>query len=244
MNGKVFGALVAGAVLALSAGAARAADEGGQGLLSQVLRRKRQGTYRYVRRQQGRGAEVREGLHRRRRCVDHRRRSEEAEALIVPAPPGDARRRRRRRCPSESASGRATSAIWSTRVRRSIGWRSSPRTSWPSAAARGRCCCGSAPTIRWSCTASACRSPATEPLDPDHLERLRALADEVEPRFVTDHLAWTSWRGRESHDLLPVAYTEAVLAHVARRVDAVQERWAGASTSRIPPSTSPSPATR
>ncbi|HSP97874.1 MAG TPA: DUF692 family protein [Candidatus Dormibacteraeota bacterium] len=62
-----------------------------------------------------------------------------------------------------------------------------------------------------------------EPLDRQHLERLRALADEVEPRFVTDHLTWTSWRGRESHDLLPVAYTEAVLAHVARRVEQVQE---------------------
>lgn len=62
-----------------------------------------------------------------------------------------------------------------------------------------------------------------EPLDRPHLERLRALADEVEPRFVTDHLTWTSWRGRESHDLLPVAYTEAVLAHVARRVGAVQD---------------------
>jgi hypothetical protein len=61
-----------------------------------------------------------------------------------------------------------------------------------------------------------------DPLDPLHLARLRALADEVDPRFVTDHLTWTSWRGRESHDLLPVAYTEAVLAHVARRVDAVQ----------------------
>lgn len=62
------------------------------------------------------------------------------------------------------------------------------------------------------------------PLDPVHLARLRALADEVEPRFVTDHLSWTSWRGRESHDLLPVAYTHAVLAHVAERVDQVQAR--------------------
>lgn len=61
-----------------------------------------------------------------------------------------------------------------------------------------------------------------DPLDGRHLARLRELADEVEPRFVTDHLAWTSWRGRESHDLLPVAYTAAVLDHVARRVEQVQ----------------------
>ncbi len=62
------------------------------------------------------------------------------------------------------------------------------------------------------------------PLDPLHLARLCALADEVEPRVVSDHLSWTSWRGRESHDLFPIAHTEAVLAHVARRVDAVQTR--------------------
>lgn len=62
-----------------------------------------------------------------------------------------------------------------------------------------------------------------EPLDADHLARLRALADEIEPRFVSDHLSWTSWRGRESHDLLPVAYTSAVLGHVVRRVDQAQE---------------------
>ena len=62
-----------------------------------------------------------------------------------------------------------------------------------------------------------------DPLDAEHLARLKGLADEVEPRFVTDHLTWTSWRGRESHDLLPVAYTEAVLDHVARRVGQVQE---------------------
>ena len=61
-----------------------------------------------------------------------------------------------------------------------------------------------------------------DPLDAPHLERLRALADEVEPRVVSDHLSWTSWRGRESHDLLPLAYTAAALARVAERVDAVQ----------------------
>lgn len=62
----------------------------------------------------------------------------------------------------------------------------------------------------------------SDPLDDGHLARLRALADDVEPRFVSDHLSWTRWRGRESHDLLPVAYTAAVLDHVARRVDQVQ----------------------
>ena len=42
--------------------------------------------------------------------------------------------------------------------------------------------------------------------------------------FVSDHLCWTAFGGHESHDLLPVAYTDEVLDHVAARVAQVQER--------------------
>ncbi|MGD9763806.1 MAG: DUF692 family multinuclear iron-containing protein [Candidatus Binatia bacterium] len=62
-----------------------------------------------------------------------------------------------------------------------------------------------------------------DPLDPTHLARLAELAGAAEPLAVSDHLSWTSWRGRESHDLLPVAYTAEVLEHVAGRVQRVQE---------------------
>jgi uncharacterized protein (UPF0276 family) len=64
----------------------------------------------------------------------------------------------------------------------------------------------------------------SEPLDREYLDGLAALAAWVEPLFVSDHLCWTALGGRESHDLLPVARTEAVLAHVAARVAHVQER--------------------
>jgi uncharacterized protein (UPF0276 family) len=64
----------------------------------------------------------------------------------------------------------------------------------------------------------------TEPIDPEYLDGLAALAAWVEPLFVSDHLCWTALGGRESHDLLPVACTQAVLAHVAARVTHVQER--------------------
>ncbi len=63
-----------------------------------------------------------------------------------------------------------------------------------------------------------------DPLDADYLAALRALIDTCAPRVVSDHLAWSAWRGRESHDLLPLPYTRAMLAHVAARVGAVQER--------------------
>ncbi|MDX2169559.1 MAG: DUF692 family protein [Deltaproteobacteria bacterium] len=62
------------------------------------------------------------------------------------------------------------------------------------------------------------------PLDEEHLAALRELADLVDPLVVSDHLCWTSWRGCESHDLLPIACTRAALEHVAARVAHVQER--------------------
>jgi uncharacterized protein (UPF0276 family) len=58
---------------------------------------------------------------------------------------------------------------------------------------------------------------------PDALARLRALADWIEPSFVSDHLCWTGLGGIESHDLLPVAYTREVLALVCERVARAQD---------------------
>jgi uncharacterized protein (UPF0276 family) len=60
------------------------------------------------------------------------------------------------------------------------------------------------------------------PIETPYLRGLRALAEAIEPAFVSDHLCWTGLGGHESHDLLPVAYTDEVLDHVAARVDAVQ----------------------
>jgi uncharacterized protein (UPF0276 family) len=57
----------------------------------------------------------------------------------------------------------------------------------------------------------------------DYLRGLRNLADWLEPTWVSDHLCWTSLRGHQSHDLLPVAYTAEVLDHVADRVARVQD---------------------
>jgi uncharacterized protein (UPF0276 family) len=65
---------------------------------------------------------------------------------------------------------------------------------------------------------------STDPLDQRYLGELDALAREVEPSWVSDHLCWGSFGGRHSHDLLPLPYTEEALAHVASRVSQVQER--------------------
>ncbi|MGA8260500.1 MAG: DUF692 domain-containing protein [Arenicellales bacterium] len=63
----------------------------------------------------------------------------------------------------------------------------------------------------------------TDPLDRDYLRRLKALAERVEPCWISDHLCWTGFAGKQLHDLLPLPYTEEAVAHVADRVVQVQE---------------------
>lgn len=64
---------------------------------------------------------------------------------------------------------------------------------------------------------------STSPLDMTYLERLRALADRVNPRWISDHLCWTGVHGVNLHDLLPVPYTEEALDHVCDRIARVQD---------------------
>ena len=64
---------------------------------------------------------------------------------------------------------------------------------------------------------------STDPLDFDYLDQLKALAERVEPAWVSDHLCWTGVGGHNAHDLLPLPYTEEALAHVVARVTAVQD---------------------
>jgi len=64
---------------------------------------------------------------------------------------------------------------------------------------------------------------STDPLDQDYLKQLKALADEIEPRWISDHLCWTGINGLNLHDLLPLPYTEEAIAHVVERVMRVQD---------------------
>jgi uncharacterized protein len=59
-------------------------------------------------------------------------------------------------------------------------------------------------------------------LDRAYLARLRALVDEIEPLFVSDHLSWTRIEGFSSHDLLPLPYTTEALDLVCANVDHAQ----------------------
>ena len=63
-----------------------------------------------------------------------------------------------------------------------------------------------------------------DPLDEHYLASVRALCDELEPAFVSDHLCWSSLGGHTVHDLWPVPYTVEALEHIVARVAHVQER--------------------
>ena len=62
-----------------------------------------------------------------------------------------------------------------------------------------------------------------DPLDLGYLDGLKALADRVQPLWISDHLCFTGLRGLNMHDLLPLPYTEEALDHVAERVKRVQD---------------------
>jgi uncharacterized protein len=64
---------------------------------------------------------------------------------------------------------------------------------------------------------------STEPLDEQHLRQLQRLQNRVQPVWISDHLCWTGVAGGNLHDLLPLPYTQAALAHVAERVARVQD---------------------
>lgn len=62
----------------------------------------------------------------------------------------------------------------------------------------------------------------TDELDMEYLRRLKTLANEVQPEWISDHLCWTSVKGFNSHDLIPLPYTQEAARHVADRIDQVQ----------------------
>ena len=116
------------------------------------------------------------------------------------------------------ASQRSFSRIFSSTIRRSIGSRSFPRTSWTPAAGRAMCSIRSPSDIRSSCMACRCRSAAPIRSISIISAKLKRLAAEVNARWVSDHLCWTGVLGKNSHDLLPVPLNEQTLKHVVERI--------------------------
>ena len=63
----------------------------------------------------------------------------------------------------------------------------------------------------------------TDELDKSYLAELAALSARTRAKWVSDHLCWTGVAGRNTHDLLPMPYTDEALRHTAARVKQVQD---------------------
>jgi uncharacterized protein len=63
---------------------------------------------------------------------------------------------------------------------------------------------------------------SAEGLDRAHLERIRQVAERVEPGLISEHIAWSVVGGNYLADLLPLPMTEEALAIVCRHIDQTQ----------------------
>lgn len=64
---------------------------------------------------------------------------------------------------------------------------------------------------------------SSDALNRDYLQQVRALSNDIEPLWISDHLCWTGVDGVNLHDLLPVPFTYETLRHIARRILEVQD---------------------
>lgn len=61
------------------------------------------------------------------------------------------------------------------------------------------------------------------PPDESHLKRFKALIDRVQPALISEHLAWSAWRGEYHPDLLPFPRTVEALQRIASNIQRTQE---------------------
>lgn len=62
-----------------------------------------------------------------------------------------------------------------------------------------------------------------DPLDEEHLQRLRRLCDRMQPASFSEHLAWSTHGAEFLNDLLPLPYTQSTLDRVCSHVAQVQD---------------------
>ena len=64
---------------------------------------------------------------------------------------------------------------------------------------------------------------SAQPLNRDHLKRIKELTKRTKTPWLSDHLCWGSVDGRYTHDLLPLPYTFEAIRITAERVRQVQD---------------------
>jgi len=64
---------------------------------------------------------------------------------------------------------------------------------------------------------------SAQPLNREHLKRLKTLTRRTKTPWLSDHLCWGSVDGRYTHDLLPIPYTFEAVKITAARIRQVQD---------------------
>ncbi len=64
---------------------------------------------------------------------------------------------------------------------------------------------------------------SADPLNPEHLKRLKNLVRRTHTPWLSDHLCWGSVDGSYTHDLLPMPYTFEAAAITAQKIRQVQD---------------------
>jgi hypothetical protein len=64
---------------------------------------------------------------------------------------------------------------------------------------------------------------SSDPLNYSYLNKLKETIKLFEPTWISDHLCWTGIHSKNTHDLLPMPYTEESLKHIVSRLIEVQD---------------------
>jgi uncharacterized protein (UPF0276 family) len=64
---------------------------------------------------------------------------------------------------------------------------------------------------------------SADPIDREHLRRVRRAVERFEPALVSEHACWGHSGGEHFNDLLPLPLTEEAVRHLAARVREVQD---------------------
>jgi uncharacterized protein (UPF0276 family) len=62
-----------------------------------------------------------------------------------------------------------------------------------------------------------------ETINKDYLTKIKRLADFLEAPHISDHICFTGFQNANSHDLLPVPYTEEALSHIVQKIKDTQD---------------------
>lgn len=64
---------------------------------------------------------------------------------------------------------------------------------------------------------------ASQGVDDAYLKRVKALADRVQPLWISDHLCWIGLGPEQLHDLYPLPFTDEAAKHVVTEIRRVQD---------------------